>query len=368
VRRITARVARIFTAGVARIFLLAAAASALLAPRASATFSIVAYDSLTQEVGIAVQSRAFSVGGAVPWAEAGLGGIATQASTNESFGPNGLALLRQGKPAPDVLRALLDADSGSAHRQVGIVDVQGRSAAHTGKDCSSWAGHRTGWGYSIQGNILAGEAVVAEMERAFLSTQGELAARLLAALDAGQAAGGDKRGMQSAALLVVRPSAEYPEYRTRYIDLRVEDHKDPIRELRRVFQIHEAQDLAEAHLRYAASYDKVGRRELARVERERVGEALRRALAGGINDASSLNGLAWVCATNDMFLPEALTAAERAVALEPKEIGILDTLAEVHYRMGNAAKAIEVETKALDHAPNDSYLKGQIARFKSGKR
>ena len=356
------------TARAARVFLLASAAVALLAPSASATFSIVAYDSVTQEVGIAVQSRAFSVGMAVPWAEAGLGGIATQAATNESFGPNGLTLLRQGKSAPEVLRALLDSDSGSAHRQVGVVDVQGRSAAHTGKDCSSWAGHRTGWGYSIQGNILASETVVADMERAFLSTQGELAARLLAALDAGQAAGGDRRGMQSAALLVVRPSAEYPEYRTRYIDLRVEDNKEPIRELRRVFQIMEAQDLAEAHLRYAASYDKAGRKDLAKVERERVGEALRRALSGGVNDPSSLNGLAWVCATSEMFLPEALTAAERAFALEPKETGILDTLAEVHYRMGNAAKAIEVETKALALAPNDNYLKEQIARFKSDKR
>ncbi len=358
-RRVSARAAR--------IFILAAAAATLYAPRAFATFSIVAYDSVTQEVGIAVQSRAFSVGMAVPWAEAGVGGIATQASTNESFGPMGLALLRQGKAAPEVLRALLDADSGSSHRQVGIVDVQGRSAAHTGKDCSSWAGHRTGWGYSIQGNILAGEAVVADMERAFLSTQGELAARLLAALEAGQAAGGDRRGMQSSALLVVRPSADYPEYRTRYIDLRIEDSKEPIKELRRVFQLLEAQKLAEAHLRFAAAYDKIGRKDLARTERERVGEGLRRALAGGVNDPSSLNGLAWACATNDMFLPEALTAAERAVALEPKETGILDTLAEVHYRMGNAAKAIEVETKALALAPSDNYLKEQIARFKSGK-
>ena len=359
---------RPIAARVAATLLIAAAATSIFAARASATFSIVAYDSVTQEVGIAVQSRAFSVGMAVPWAEAGLGAIATQAATNESFGPMGLDLLRKGKSAPEVLRALIDSDSGSAHRQVGVVDVQGRSAAHTGKDCSSWAGHRTGFGYSIQGNILAGEAVVADMERAFLSTQGELASRLLAALDAGQAAGGDKRGMQSAALLVVRPSADYPEYRTRYIDLRVEDHKEPIRELHRVFQILEASKLSEAHLRYAESYDKIGRKDLAKVERDRVGEALRRALAGGVNDASSLNGLAWTCATSDMYLPEALTAAERAVALEPKETGILDTLAEVHFRMGDAAKAIEVETKALALAPTDNYLKEQIARFKSGKR
>jgi uncharacterized Ntn-hydrolase superfamily protein len=346
----------------------AAAAGVILVSPARATFSIVAYDSVTQESGVAVQSRAFSVGMAVPWAEGGVGAIATQASTNESFGPMGLAMLRQGKPADEVLRALLDADSGAVHRQVGIVDTRGRSAAHTGRDCSSWAGHRTGKGYSIQGNILAGEAVVAEMERAFLATQGELAARLLAALEAGQAAGGDKRGMQSAALLVVRPSDQYPEYRTRYIDLRVEDHKDPIRELDRVFGILESTKLAEAHLRFADAYDRAGRADLAKVERARVGEALHRALTRGEKDASNLNGLAWACATNDIYLEEALQAAERAAALEPKESGILDTLAEVHFRMGHPDKAIEVESRALALAPDDNYLKEQLARFRSGQR
>jgi uncharacterized Ntn-hydrolase superfamily protein len=343
------------------------AALAVAAP-ARATFSVVAWDSVTQELGIAVQSRAFSVGTRVPWAEAGVGAIATQAATNESFGPRGLALLRQGKSAPEVLRALLAADSGSAHRQVGIVDAKGRSAAFTGSDCSAWAGQRTGRGYSIQGNILAGEAVVTGMEQAFLSTPGELAERLLAALDAGQAAGGDKRGMQSAALLVVRPSAEFPEYNTRYVDLRVEDSRDPIRELHRLFGIQEAQGLAEAHLRYAAEYEKRGRQGQAEVERERVGEALRRALARGDNDASNLNGLAWVCATNGIFLEEALTAAQRAVALEPREAGILDTLAEVYFRMGEAAKAVETETKALAISPDDNYLKGQLARFQAGAK
>jgi uncharacterized Ntn-hydrolase superfamily protein len=342
------------------------AAAAVGPGRARATFSIVAYDSVTQELGVAVQSRAFSVGMAVPWAEARVGAIATQASTNESLGPLGLAMLRKGMTAPEALRALLAADSGSAHRQVGIVDAKARSAAHTGAKCSAWAGQRTGPGYSIQGNILAGEAVVEGMERAYLATPGELAERLLAALDAAQAAGGDKRGMQSAALLVVRPSDEYPEYNTRYVDLRVEDNRDPIRELHRVYGILEAQDLAEAHLRFAAQYERTGEKGLARVERERVGEALKRALARGDNDASNLNGLAWVCATNDIFLPEALAAAERAVALEPGESGILDTLAEVHFRSGNAAKAVEIEAKAIAISPDDAYLKEQLARFQAG--
>jgi uncharacterized Ntn-hydrolase superfamily protein len=338
----------------------------VLAPPASATFSIVAYDSVTQELGVAVQSRAFSVGMAVPWVEAGAGGIATQAATNESFGPQGLALLRGGKGAPDVLRALVESDSGSAHRQLGVVDARGRSATFTGSRCSDWAGGVTGPGYSIQGNILAGQAVVTGMERAFLDTKGELAERLLAALVAGQAAGGDKRGMESAAITVVRPSDAYPEYRTRYIDLRVEDSKDPIKELIRVYRLLEGQRLAEAHLRFAELYDKTGKKELARMERQRVAESLDHALAQKDVDASTLNGLAWTCATGGVNLEQARLAAERAVALEPKNTEILDTLAEVHYRSGNAAKAIEVETEALSLAPNDPYLKDQITRFKGG--
>ena len=334
---------------------------------AGATFSIVAFDSVTQELGVAVQSRAFSVGMAVPWAEAGVGAIATQATTNESFGPMGLGRLRSGDSAPEALWRLVDSDSGSAHRQIGIVDAHGRSAGFTGKLCSEWAGGVTGPGYAIQGNILAGEGVVKGMERAFLETRGELAERLLAALVAGQAAGGDRRGMESAALLVVRPSEEYPEYRTRYVDLRVEDHKDPINELVRVYRILEGQRLAEAHLRYAGLYERTGRKDLAAIERDRVGQALGRALTRTDNDASTLNGLAWICATNNVHLDEALAAAERASALEPKSAEILDTLAETHYRMGRKEKAIEVETRALALNPNDEYLKGQLARFQSGR-
>ena len=174
--------------------------------------------------------------------------------------------------------------------------------------------------------------------------------------------------MQSAAILVVRPSDQYPEYRTRYVDLRVEDAKEPIRELRRVFAMLEAQRLAEAHLRYAEAYEQAGRKDLARTERERVGEALKRALARDENDPSTLNGLAWTCATNEVYLPEALTAATRAVDLDPKNSGILDTLAEVQFRMGDAAKAIETESRALEIEPNDGYLKGQLARFRAATK
>jgi len=327
------------------------------------TFSIVAFDPVTEELGVAVQSRAFSVGGGVPWAEAGVGAIATQSATNESFGPRGLALLRSGYTAEQTLEILLGADPGRENRQVGVVDARGGAVSFTGTECSSWAGDSTQAGLAAQGNILAGPEVVAEMVRAFYDTDGEMAEKLMAALEAAQAAGGDRRGQQSAALLVVRPSDDYPEYRTRYIDLRVEDHETPIAELRRVFQIHQATDLLQAHVRYAAHYDAQGDDAAAKRERMRIGETLRATLARDDATAGMLNALAWVCATADVYLEESLEAAKRAVALEPEESGIIDTLAEVYYRMGKTDEAIETIDRAIAIDPDDNYLKEQRKKF-----
>jgi len=335
----------------------------VLAAVPNGTFSIVAYDPQTQELGVAVQSRAFSVGAAVPWAEAGVGAIATQASTNESFGPQGLAMLGAGHSAQNVLDMLLISDPGRENRQVGIVDAYGRSASFTGSKCLAWAGDTTGAGFSVQGNILAGPEVVTAMVRAFSETGGELAERLIAALHAAQAAGGDSRGQQSAALLVVRPSDRYPEYHTRYIELRVEDHPDPINELERVFRLHQASDLLRAHLRYAEHFDTTGNAEAAKHERERIGETLVRTLARDDADAGSLNALAWYCATSDVYLEESLEAARRAADLEPEDTAILDTLAEVLFRLGRAKQAIEVIDRAIAIDPDDEYLQEQRKRF-----
>jgi uncharacterized Ntn-hydrolase superfamily protein len=332
------------------------------------TFSIVACDTVTHELGVAVQSKYFSVGGVVPWAEAGVGAVATQANVNPSLGPRALALLRAGVSAPDAMRALAASDSGWDGRQFALVDAHGVAATWTGKRCLDWAGGKSGPAFAVQGNILAGAAVVDGMARAFQETKGELAERLIAALEAAQAAGGDKRGMQSAALIVVRPSATHPEYRERYIDLRVEDHKTPIAELRRVWQIHQGFHLANTHLLYASEMEAAGDKEGAKRERARVGETLQRALSRGEKDGSVLNGLAWACASNGIFLDEARQAAERAVRAEPRNVDILDTLAEVYFRLGQNAKAIEVETRAAGIDPKSQYLKDQIARFKGGDK
>ncbi len=202
-----------------------------------ATFSIVARDPDTGDLGIAVESKFFAVGSVVPWAKAGVGAIATQAFANTTFGPRGLALLEQGLGASTVLDSLLAQDEGRDRRQVGIVDAHGKSISYSGKECQSWAGHRHGENYAAQGNILVGEGVVEAIERAFLETPGPLAGRLLAALEAGQKAGGDSRGQQSAALLVVRAKGGYGGFNDRYCDLRVDDHPRPIEELRRLYNL-----------------------------------------------------------------------------------------------------------------------------------
>jgi uncharacterized Ntn-hydrolase superfamily protein len=329
------------------------------------TFSIVARDSITGELGVAVQSRAFNVGQAVPWAEAGVGALATQALTNMSFGPRGLELLRSGHDAEAALTRLLEADEGRESRQLGIVDARGASAVWTGSGCMAWAGgfHRPN--LACQGNILAGDAVVPAMVAAFDATRGPLAERLIAALAAAQAAGGDRRGQQSAALLVVRESETHPEYRYRFVDVRVDDHLRPIDELARLYRTSLATDLADAYLELAEEHAGEGRTELAAAERGYVQEALQRALSAEETDAGSLNSLAWVSATRDLFLDEALRAAERAAELEPQSFEILDTLAEVHWHRGDFAEAVRVGERALGLSPGDGYLKGQLEKFKA---
>ena len=207
-----------------------------------ATFSVVGFDPETGDLGVAVQSKFFGVGSVVPWAKAKVGAIATQSYANVAYGPDGLALLAAGKTAKETLKQLTDVDDRRDSRQVGIVDAKGTSASFTGAKCNAWAGHREGTNFCVQGNILAGEDVVKAMAAAFATARqvegSELADWLMASLEAGQTAGGDTRGKQSAALLVVREKSGYGNVNDRYIDLRVEDHPEPIIELSRLLEMH----------------------------------------------------------------------------------------------------------------------------------
>jgi len=204
----------------------------------ASTFSIAAFDETADEVGVAVQSKFLAVGSPVPWATGGVGAVATQAWANTTYGPRGLSLLEAGHDPTTVIEMLTASDEQRDQRQVGIVDCKGRSATLTGAQCMEWAGGVAEPSFAAQGNILAGPSVVDEMAETFKRTGGCLADRLVASLRAGQAAGGDRRGKQSAALYVAKPNGGYGGFNDRYIDLRVDDHPEPIEELVRILELH----------------------------------------------------------------------------------------------------------------------------------
>jgi uncharacterized Ntn-hydrolase superfamily protein len=239
----------VIAAGVAAVFLWAARPAPASDPFVS-TFSIVAVDPTNGDVGVAVQSKFPNVRPVVPWVEAGVGAVATQSMANVSYGSRGLTLMRNGATAEEALRILLASDSARESRQVGIVDIHGNAASWTGRECFDWAGGRTatsagdkgvmitGKGYATQGNILVGAATVDAIARTFETTKGSLADRLVAALIAGGKAGGDRRGEQSAALLVKRAGAGYDGTTDDYIDISIYDHATPLKELQRLYDLH----------------------------------------------------------------------------------------------------------------------------------
>jgi uncharacterized Ntn-hydrolase superfamily protein len=277
-----------------------------------ATFSIAASDPATGELGVAVASRFFAVGSVVPWARAGVGAVATQAYGNASFGPRGLELLERGASPAETLAILLKNDADPERRQVGIVGAGGASVTYTGKGCSAWAGGRNGPHYAVQGNILTAEAVVAAMEEAFLKAKGTLADRMYAALVAGDAKGGDSRGKQSAALIVVKERAGYGGYNDRAIDIRVDDHAEPFVELGRLLNY--------AQMNYAWNE-------------------------------------AWTAFSEKRFAP-ALPLMERTASLAPDNGEVLYDLAVIRLAAGKRAEALDALRKAVALNPK---LKKQAA-------
>lgn len=236
-------------------------------PRVS-TYSLVAHARERAEWGVGVQSKFLAVGAVVPWAEAEVGALATQALANVGYGPDGLALLRAGAEAEEAVARLTELDEARAHRQLGVVDAAGRSATYTGEACLEWAGGLRGEGYAAQGNILVSEETVAALAAGFEETAGRpLAERLLAALAAGQAAGGDRRGQQSACLYVVRKGGGYGGTSDVVCDLRVDDHPAPVEELRRLYGLHELLFGATPRERWVAVDDALRREVSERLER-----------------------------------------------------------------------------------------------------
>jgi len=220
------------------LFILTTTLNLLGADPLVATFSIVARDPLTGEIGVAVQSKFVAVGSVVPYAEAGVGAIASQALGNVRYGPIGLKLLREGKSAREVVELMTQADPRQAYRQLGVIAPEGNSSIHTGINCMDWAGGQTGRNFAVQGNLLAGPEVIEAMAEGFKEANGTLSERMIDSLRAGQREGGDKRGRQSAALLVVRKGWGYGGLNDRFRDIRVDDHSTPIEELERIYRLH----------------------------------------------------------------------------------------------------------------------------------
>lgn len=272
--------------------------------RPANTFSIVARDPATGDLGVAVQSHWFSVGGLVTWAEPGVGAIATQSFVEPAYGPKGLALMRDGMSAPDAMAKLVAEDKREDVRQLGFVDAQGRAAAHTGAHAIADARHLVGTGFAVQANMMANDRVVPAMARAFETTRGDLADRLLAALDAAQAAGGDLRGCQSAAIVVVGGTRGDTPW-AKKLDLRVEDHPQPLAELRRLATV-------------ARAYDHMNQGDLA-IERNDVAQALEHYSAASRMFPDNPEMLFWqgIGLASKGRLDQARPILQRAYAIDP---------------------------------------------------
>ena len=332
------------------------------------TYSIVGWDSVTGDLGIAVQSKFLGVGAVVPYAKAGVGAVATQAFANTTYGPKGLSLLETGLSAQEVTSLLLAGDSAISERQIGIVDARGNAFAHTGSKCINYAGQITGKGYAAQGNILAGREVVEGMARAFENTNGDLAERLLSALEAGERAGGDKRGRQSAALLVVRDKGGYAGMNDRFIDIRVDDDSLPLVQLRRIYNLWQVTFLFDARFRTIAEFEKQKKYIAADVERKRVTEQFNAQLRSRPDDPQLLNQIAWFLATNNIDKVQALEIAKRAARFAPADLNILNTLAECHYQLQHYDEAIAIGSElVMKDASNDTYW-NQLKKFRDAKQ
>lgn len=332
----------------------------LIADPGSGTFSICARDPATGELGVAVASRVVDAGYIVPWLKSGCGAIASQALANPFLGVWGLEDLAAGRAAEEVLKDLLARDSAFEDRQIGVVDRDGRSAAFTGKNCSAWAGHKTVENYSVQGNILVGPEVVDSMAAVFSRTAGPLAERLLSALEAGEKAGGDKRGKQSAALYVVVRRGGYQGADDRLVDLKIVDLADPVKELRRLYELWQFAFMAPAYIRLS---DEIGNLEQSEIYLARAYDLLMKALKHGVESAEVYNSLAWEFALRKKYPRETVLAANMAHELAPDDPNIMDTVAEAYFASGDKNKAVYWEKEALKRDPENEFFKGQLKKF-----
>ena len=330
----------------------------LVSVQSPGTFSIVAIDPQTGEYGVAVASKVPDVGFVVPWIKPEIGAVASQAQSNPYLGPWVIDFLRVGKNAEEALMLALEKDTLAESRQVGVVDKDGNAAAHTGDATSAWAGHKIAPSVSVQGNILTGPEVVDSMFAVFQRTKGPLAERLLAALEAGEAAGGDKRGKQSAALSVKRKRGWYQGAGDKMVELKVVDHEEPVQELRRQFDVVKYVFLAPAYLRLADE-----EKEKESIFLSMTYSLLIKALESDIQDSGVYNNLAWEFALRKRYPEKTLEAALKAHKLDPEDANIMDTVAEAYFALGDYEKAIQYEKEALKREPHNQFFANQLEKF-----
>ncbi len=331
------------------------------------TISIIARDSATGDIGIVVRSGILAAGSIVPWAKAGVGGVATQGAANTQWGEGALGLLAQGFHARETLDSLVHLDPGSAYRQGAILDAAGNAAAYTGPRCEQYAGQYSGTSFSVIGNLLTDESVITVVARTFEASHGDLADRLLAAMDAGERRSGEKGPHRSAAILVVRKEGGYGGLNDRFIDLRVDDDSLPLVALRRLYGIWAQEYLFEARLRSVDALRRDRNFSGAEQEMQRLVGSMNAVLRDHPDDPDVLSQVARTLATNNLDLERALELAKRAIKLAPGKLTHLDTLAECHLALGHFDEAIAIESELVTRDPsNDTFWK-QLQKCKDAK-
>jgi uncharacterized Ntn-hydrolase superfamily protein len=330
-------------------------------PWTVSTCSIVARDPATGDLGIAVESRLLAVGSVVPWASAAGGAIATQARLNTSYGPDGLRMLGYGWTAAQALDSLLAGDPDRESRQVAIVDRMGNAVGYTGPGCQGYAGQKIGSAYVAQGNLLAGPATLDSMAAAFERTPGDLAARLLAAIGAVRA------GFRSTSLIVVREGGGYDALNDRLIDLRVDDHADPVAELKRLYGLWNATASVESRLATIDRFNRNKQFSAAQEETRRLVDDLNARLRDHPDDPEVLNSIAMTLSTTGIAKERALELATRAVRLAPSELRFKNTLAECQFSLGHTDEAVRIASEIVAKDPGNAYYRGQLQRYLDAK-
>ncbi len=330
-------------------------------------FSIVAWDSITGDIGVAVIAHSLAGGAVIPYAKSGVGAIASQGAPNPAYGMLGIDLLEQGKSAQQAVESLLKSDSAASRRQLGVVDFQGRAFAYTGVNCSGISSDVSGRGYSVQGSGLAAENVIKSMARTFEISSGDLADRLLGVLEAGIHANGERRGMRSAALLVVREGGGFAGLNDRMVDLRIDDDSLPLSGIRHLYGAWQKAYLPEVLMRSVASFNEKKNFAAAQELTGRMVIALNAQLRDKPDDPEVLNNVARALTTNNIDRNRALELAKRAAKLAPGKLNILDTLAECHFQLGHFDEAIAIGSELVAKDPaNDEYWR-QLKKFKEAK-